>query len=300
MTIECENLETRYSASLRRPILNGIDCTINAGEFVALLGLNGAGKSTLLRAMVGLVPLQRGIIRINGVVTCGNFVEGGDDGRDARSTRSCSTTNTKNFSLVEQASRSTTNTKNFSLVEQASRLRSRWPFVKTVSTRRDIGMLFQGGGLIRQLSAIENVLCGRLGGLPTWQTLWGFPKSDRRLALDLLAQLGLKEQAYQKTGQLSGGQQQRVAIARALIQNPQILLADEPITGLDVMAAKQVMDILSDLHSQKGMTIVTVLHDLSLASAYAERAIVLDAGRIVYDGPCQNLQSQFAEFVRSN
>ncbi|MBD2183351.1 ATP-binding cassette domain-containing protein [Planktothrix sp. FACHB-1355] len=289
MTIECENLETRYSASLRRPILNGIDCTINTGEFVALLGLNGAGKSTLLRAMVGLVPLQRGIIRINGVVTCGNFVEGGDDGRDARSTRGDST-----------RGYSTTNTKNMSLVEQASRLRSRSPFVKTVSTRRDIGMLFQGGGLIRQLSAIENVLCGRLGGLPTWQTLWGFPKSDRRLALDLLAQLGLKEQAYQKTGQLSGGQQQRVAIARALIQNPQILLADEPITGLDVMAAKQVMEILSDLRSQKGMTIVTVLHDLSLASAYAERAIVLDAGRIVYDGPCQNLQSQFAEFVRSN
>lgn len=241
MTIECENLETRYSASLRRPILNGIDCTINAGEFVALLGLNGAGKSTLLRAMVGLVPLQRGIIRINGVAVSHKG-----------------------------------------------------------SCRRDIGMLFQGGGLIRQLSAIENVLCGRLGGLPTWQTLWGFPKSDRRLALDLLAQLGLKEQAYQKTGQLSGGQQQRVAIARALIQNPQILLADEPITGLDVMAAKQVMDILSDLHSQKAMTIVTVLHDLSLASAYAERAIVLDAGRIVYDGPCQNLQSQFAEFARSN
>lgn len=236
MTIECENLETPYSASLRRPILNGVSCTINRGEFVALLGLNGAGKSSLLRAMVGLVPLHRGIIRINGVAL----------------------TQHRGF-------------------------------------KREVGMLFQGGGLIRQLPAIENVLCGRLGMLPAWQTLWGFPKRDRRLALDLLAQLGLEDRAYQKTGQLSGGQQQRVAIARALIQNPQILLADEPITGLDVMAAKQVMDILSDLHSQQGMTIVVVLHDLSLASAYGERAIVLDAGRIVYDGGCHNLQSQFAQ-----
>ena len=232
MTIECENVLTPYSASLHRPILNEITCKINQGEFVALLGLNGAGKSTLLRAMVGLVPLQQGNIRINDIAHT------------------------------------------------------------HPSAKRQVGMLFQGGGLIRQLPAIENVLCGKLGRLSTWQTLWGFPKSDRRLALDLLSQLGLKEQAYQKTGQLSGGQQQRVAIARALIQNPQILLADEPITGLDIMAAKQVMDILADLHKQ-GMTIVTVLHDLSLASSYADRAIILEAGRIIYDGKCHNLQAKF-------
>ncbi|HEY9851863.1 MAG TPA: ATP-binding cassette domain-containing protein [Leptolyngbyaceae cyanobacterium] len=234
--IKCENIQTPYVASLNRSILNGISCNIQAGEFVALLGLNGAGKSTLLRAMVGLVPLQQGIIRINGVA-------GHQQG----------------------------------------------------SSRQEVGMLFQGGGLIRQLSAIENVLCGKLGSLPAWQTLWGFPKSDRRLAFSLLDRLGLKDQAYQKTGQLSGGQQQRVAIARALIQNPQILLADEPTSGLDVMAAKQVMDILADLHSQQGMTIVVVLHDLAMAATYAKRAILVDTGRIIYDGTCHNLESQFAQ-----
>ncbi len=161
--------------------------------------------------------------------------------------------------------------------------------------RRDVGMLFQGGGLIRQLSAIENVMCGRLGVKTTWQTLFGFPKQDQRLALDLLEQLGLSAQAYQKTSQLSGGQQQRVAIARALIQSPQILLADEPITGLDVMATHQVMETLSELHSQRGMTIITVLHDLEIAAKYAKRAIVLDAGRIVYDGCCDNLQNRFSQ-----
>ncbi len=159
--------------------------------------------------------------------------------------------------------------------------------------RRDIGMMFQGGGLIRQVSALENVLCGRLGVRTTWQTLLGFPKRDRLLALELLEQLGLRELADQKTSKLSGGQQQKVAIARALIQSPQILLADEPITGLDVVASQQVMQTLSNLHTQQGMTIVAVLHDLGIAAKYAQRAIVLDAGRIVYDGICDNLQAQF-------
>jgi len=236
--IECQDVETAYSAALNRPILNQINLQIHQGEFVVLLGLNGAGKSTLLRSLVGLVPIVRGAIEINGVQLTPRTL----------------------------------------------------PHI-----RRDVGLLFQGGGLIRQLSAIENVLCGRLGARTTWETLFGFPKNDRRQALELLEQLGLKEQAYQKTGQLSGGQQQRVAIARALIQSPQILLADEPITGLDIKASKQVMETLSMLHSQQSMTIVTVLHDLGVAAQYAQRAIMLDAGRIVYDGCCDNLQAKFAQ-----
>lgn len=227
--IECQNLETAYAASLKRPILQGINCTIYPGEFVALLGLNGAGKSTLLRSMVGLVGKQQGEICINGIAIAPQTLP---------------------------------------------------------RIRRDIGLLFQGGGLIRQLCALDNVLCGRLGGLSSWETLWGFKKRDRQLALELLASFGLKDQAYQKTGQLSGGQQQKVAIARALMQSPQILLADEPIAGLDVIAARQVMDILSELNRDRGITIVTVLHDLAIAANYAQRAIVLDGGRVTYNGPC--------------
>jgi phosphonate transport system ATP-binding protein len=157
-------------------------------------------------------------------------------------------------------------------------------------------MLFQGGGLIRQLSAIDNVLCGKLGVRKTRQTLWGFPQCDRTLALELLIQLGLREQIYQKTSQLSGGQQQKVAIARALMQSPQILLADEPTTGLDVVASQQVMATLSELH-QQGLTIITVLHDLALATEYAQRAIILDSGKVVYDGKCENLQAQFSSHI---
>lgn len=236
--IQCQDVETAYSTALNRPILNRINCEINRGEFVVLLGLNGAGKSTLLRSLVGLVPLVRGSIQVNGIPMNGRTLP---------------------------------------------------------EIRRNVGMLFQGGGLIRQLPAIENVLCGRFGVRTTWQTLFGFPKSDRRQALELLERLGLREHAYQKTGNLSGGQQQRVAIARALIQSPEILLADEPITGLDIMASKQVMETLAQLHSQHGMTIITVLHDLGIAAEYAQRAIILDAGRVIYDGCCdKNLQAQFA------
>ncbi|WP_016948998.1 phosphonate ABC transporter ATP-binding protein [Anabaena sp. PCC 7108] len=233
--IECSHLETGYISSLQRPILNDINCKINQGEFVALLGLNGAGKSTLLKSLVGLVPLVKGEIKIDGV-----------------------SVNNQNLPQI----------------------------------RRDVGMLFQGGGLIRQLSAIDNVLCGKLGVRTTRQTIFGFSQRDRTLALELLIQLGLKEQIYQKTSQLSGGQQQKVAIARALIQYPQILLADEPTTGLDIVASQQVMATLAELH-QQGLTIITVLHDLALATAYAQRAIILDHGKVVYDGKCENLQERF-------
>lgn len=167
------------------------------------------------------------------------------------------------------------------------------------NVRRRMGMIFQGGGLIRQLSALENVLCGLLGSRSAWQTLGGFKNSDRRIALDLLTQLGLEPYASQKVGKLSGGQQQRVAIARALIQSPQILLADEPITGLDVIAANQVMESLARLNQEHNLTIVTVLHDLKMAETFAKRAIILDSGKIAYDGSSQNLTQHFHECLPS-
>jgi len=160
--------------------------------------------------------------------------------------------------------------------------------------RRNVGFLFQGGGLVDQLSCLDNVLCGCLGELNTWQSLWGFPKRDRRIAMKLLQKLGLQEQIYQKAKQLSGGQRQRVAIARTLIQSPHILLADEPTAGLDVSGINQVMTNLQEMHRQ-GLTVVVVLHDLALAAQYAQRAIVLEEGQVCYDGDCQNIERQFAK-----
>lgn len=233
--IACKNLHSPLLSSLNRPALNGVNCVIQPGEFVTVLGLNGAGKSTLLRSLVGLVPIPKGSIEIHGVE------------------------------------------------------------INTQMTRqhRDVSILFQGGGLVPQLTALENALCGCLGQRSPWQTLFGFRRSDRLRALQLLTELGLAAQRDQKTSQLSGGQQQRVAIARILMQSPKILLLDEPITGLDILAAKQVMDIFVQLN-QQGITIVSVLHDLAIAAHYAQRAIVLDEGRVIYQGDCQNLPGHFS------
>ncbi len=156
--------------------------------------------------------------------------------------------------------------------------------------RRSVGLLFQGGALVSQLTALENVLCGYLGQRSFRQTFWGFRPSDQQRAMELLAQLGIAHLADQPTARLSGGQQQRVAIARALLPAPQILLADEPTTGLDMVVSRQIMDTLAQLH-QSGITVIAVLHDLALAQEYGERALILEAGQIVYDGPCQNLAS---------
>ncbi len=223
-----------------RPILDGIDCEIQRGEFVAILGLNGAGKSSFLRSIAGLLPLKSGNILIN------------------------------DLPLTP----------------------------RTLSqTRQQLAMLFQGGGLIPQLCALDNVLCGKLGEFTGWQTLTGFPAQERQVALALLERLGLSEFASQPTHQLSGGQQQRVAIARALIRSPQILLADEPVTGLDIIAIQQVMQNLANLH-REGMTIVTVLHDLTLASTYAQSAIIVDRGRVVYHGSSKKLDEQFDRLAK--
>jgi len=158
-----------------------------------------------------------------------------------------------------------------------------------IERRGRLALLAQGGGLIPQLTALNNVLCGRLGPLGSWSTLWGFPQAERTQALTLLGQLGLGAYPHTPTRQLSGGQQQRVALARALMASAEIILADEPITGLDVHATQQVMQALQDLTTQ-GKTVVAVLHDIALAEAYGQRALVLDRGQLVYDGPCRDLK----------
>ncbi len=224
-----------------RPILDGVDCEIKQGEFVAILGLNGAGKSSLLRAIAGLLPLQSGDLLVNDVLMTPRQLP---------------------------------------------------------QIRQQLAMLFQGGGLVPQLCALDNVLCGKLGQFSGWQTLTGFPAEEQRIALELLDRLGIGELAGQPTQQLSGGQRQRVAIARALIRSPQILLADEPVTGLDIMAIQQVMNTLAHLH-QEGMTIVAVLHDLALASTYAQKAILVDRGRVVYHGGTQNLHAEFEKLAKN-
>jgi phosphonate transport system ATP-binding protein len=147
-------------------------------------------------------------------------------------------------------------------------------------------MIFQDYRLVRRLSVLKNVLVGRVAHVPTWRQMLGlWPRADIELALESLDRVGLADRAYVKAGQLSGGQQQRVGIARALAQQPQVILADEPVASLDPVTSRRVMEDLQRINQDLGITTLINLHFLDLAKQYAQRIIGLRQGRLVFDGP---------------
>ncbi|MFC1960284.1 phosphonate ABC transporter ATP-binding protein [Chloroflexota bacterium] len=151
--------------------------------------------------------------------------------------------------------------------------------------RRRFGMIFQHFNLVRRSQVITNVLSGRLGyNNPAWSFFNYFPRADREMALQKLARVGIEEKAYVRADELSGGQQQRVGIARALMQDPELMLADEPVASLDPATSHSVMKYLEVLNKEDGLTIMCSLHFLSLARAYADRIIALKDGRLEFDG----------------
>jgi len=159
--------------------------------------------------------------------------------------------------------------------------------------RRKIGMIFQHFNLIKRATVMTNVLTGRLGYNPTWRTLLGlFPKSDRELALKNLERVGLLEKAYVRADELSGGQQQRVGIARALMQEPELLLADEPVSALDPATSHSVMQYIEQMNREDGVTVLASLHFLSLARRYGTRIIALKDGELVFDGSPEEIDDQ--------
>jgi phosphonate transport system ATP-binding protein len=150
--------------------------------------------------------------------------------------------------------------------------------------RRQVGMIFQQFNLVKRLTVIENVLCGRLAHSNVFAScLKLFPRQDIDYALLCLDRVGLSEKAYERADQLSGGQQQRVGIARALAQSPKVILADEPVASLDPRSADKVMSILREINRQDGITVVVSLHNIELATRYAERIIGLRDGVLVVD-----------------
>ena len=151
--------------------------------------------------------------------------------------------------------------------------------------RRKMGMIFQQFNLVRRAPVITNVLAGRLGYTnPMWSFVNHFSAEDKRKALEKLDRVGIREKAYIRADQLSGGQQQRVGIARALMQEPELMLADEPVASLDPATSHSVMKYLELLNKEDGITILCSLHFLSLARAYADRIIALKDGRMEFDG----------------
>jgi len=146
-------------------------------------------------------------------------------------------------------------------------------------------MIFQQFNLVGRLDVLTNVLMGRLATIPSWRSLTqAWPEQDRALALSALEQFDMAQLAAQRADQLSGGQQQRVAIARALVQEPDIILADEPIASLDPRNTRVVMDALLRINKHFGITVLCNLHSLDLARNYCDRLIGMSAGRVVFDG----------------
>ncbi len=153
-----------------------------------------------------------------------------------------------------------------------------------------IGMVFQNYNLIGRTSVIKNVLFGRLGQMSAFDSIFGrYSQKDIARAMELLEEVGLKDQMDKRADALSGGQQQRVGICRAVIQNPKLLLADEPIASLDPESAKIVMDTLANLTKQYGLTCIVNLHQVDFAKEYATRIIGIKGGRLVYDGRPERL-----------
>ena len=151
-------------------------------------------------------------------------------------------------------------------------------------------MIFQQFNLVPRLDVLTNVLAGRLNRIPTARALLKlFTARERALAIRALDRLGIADLALNRADALSGGQQQRVAIARALMQEPRLLLADEPIASLDPMNAKLVMDALRDINRRDGITVLCNLHTLDTARAYCDRIVGMAQGRIVFDGAPETL-----------
>jgi phosphonate transport system ATP-binding protein len=159
--------------------------------------------------------------------------------------------------------------------------------------RRRMGMIFQEYALVERLTVMENVLTGRLGYVSFWRSFMRkFPQADIDEAFRLLERVGLDHMADKRADELSGGQRQRVGICRALIQNPELLLVDEPTASLDPKTSRQIMRLIKELCFERKLSAIINIHDVMMAQLFAERVVGLQLGEIVYDGQPTGLTAE--------
>lgn len=166
------------------------------------------------------------------------------------------------------------------------------------SVRRKAGMIFQNYNLVYRQSVLQNVLHGRLGHLKGVRGVFGiYSEQDKQRAIDLLSELGLESFYYNRAADLSGGQKQRVGIARAIMQEPKLLLCDEPIASLDPSSAKTIMDTLRQMAEKRNIACIVNLHQIDVAIKYSTRIIGLKKGEIVFDGAPELLTDSVIETI---
>lgn len=156
--------------------------------------------------------------------------------------------------------------------------------------RRKVGFIFQNFNVIGNLTVMQNVLIGLLGTKSFWNIF--FTKEEKRLAAEAIEIVGLRDKINTRVDQLSGGQKQRVGIARVLAQNPDVILADEPVSNLDPVISREILDILQQINETRGTVIICNLHQLEYAKAYGHRIIGIYGGKVRYDGKPQDMQEQ--------
>ena len=162
--------------------------------------------------------------------------------------------------------------------------------------RRQIGMIFQHFNLVRRSTVMTNVLTGRLGYAQTWSSvLHQFSKEDTQKAWAAMDRLGIRDQAHKLARELSGGQQQRVGVARALMQDPKMILADEPVASLDPVLAHSILEYLERINREDGLTVLCSLHYLDLVQRYCTSVLGLRSGHIVYQGSKKDIQQMTDE-----
>lgn len=159
--------------------------------------------------------------------------------------------------------------------------------------RRKVGMIFQSFNLITRTTVINNVLTAFVPDMPWYRSVFGIYNQEEKMkALEALDKVGILDKAFVRADQLSGGQQQRVALARTLAQNPEIILADEPVAALDPVTAKQVMNDFTRINKEMNISILINIHHVDLALKYCSRVIGINAGEIVYDGPAAEVDKE--------
>ena len=167
--------------------------------------------------------------------------------------------------------------------------------------RREMGMIFQNYNLVERLTGIENVLHGQLGYKSTFSSIFGlYTQDEKKNAFNLLEKVNMTKYAYQKCSELSGGQKQRIGIARAIMQNPKLLLCDEPIASLDPKSSKNIMDYLKKIVKEMKITCIINLHQVEIAKKYSTRIVALNKGKKVFDGKVENLTNEIIEDVYKN